>query len=162
VATLLLAAVVRPDGKACIAPASGDGTGLKSNQFMLAADAKLVSSGIKVRAGGGVREFVLAADLLLLSVLERKSPEGGLLDGVAAPAAAAEAEHQVQRRLLLDVVVGQGAAVIQLLPGEDEALLVRRDTCTGCAEMDTVHQLKQQRDSTMRTHGFNNFQLSRA
>jgi hypothetical protein len=28
--------------------------------------------------------------------------------------------------------------------------------------MDTVHQLKQQRDSTMRTHGFNNFQLSRA
>ena len=29
--------------------------------------------------------------------------------------------------LLLDVVVGQGAAILQLLAGEDEALLVRRD-----------------------------------
>ena len=50
-------------------------------------------------------------------------------EGVAAPAAAAEAEHQVQRGLLLDAVVGQGAVVIQLLPGEDEPLLVRRDAC---------------------------------
>ena len=45
------------------------------------------------------------------------------LDGEAA----AEAEHEVQRRLLLDVVVGQRAPVLQLLPGEDEPLLVRRD-----------------------------------
>ena len=29
--------------------------------------------------------------------------------------------------LLLDVVVGQGAAVLQLLAGEDETLLVRGD-----------------------------------
>ena len=29
--------------------------------------------------------------------------------------------------LLLDVVVGQGASVLQLLPGEDETLLVGRD-----------------------------------
>jgi hypothetical protein len=35
----------------------------------------------------------------------------------------------VQRGLLLDVVVGQGALVLQLLPGEDQALLVRRDAC---------------------------------
>jgi hypothetical protein len=41
--------------------------------------------------------------------------------------AAAQAQHQVQRRLLLDVVVGQRAAVLQLLAGEDQALLVRRD-----------------------------------
>jgi hypothetical protein len=33
----------------------------------------------------------------------------------------------VERRLLLDVVVAQGAAVLELLAGEDEALLVRRD-----------------------------------
>ena len=39
--------------------------------------------------------------------------------------AAAQAQHQVQRGLLLDVVVCQGAAVLQLLAGEDEALLVR-------------------------------------
>jgi len=41
--------------------------------------------------------------------------------------AAAQAQHQVQRRLLLDVVVRQRAAVLQLLAGEDEALLVRGD-----------------------------------
>jgi hypothetical protein len=34
----------------------------------------------------------------------------------------------VQRRLLLDVVVGERAAVLQLLSGEDQTLLVRRDT----------------------------------
>ena len=32
--------------------------------------------------------------------------------------------------LLLDVVVGKGAAILKLLPGEDQALLVRRDACT--------------------------------
>jgi len=41
--------------------------------------------------------------------------------------AAAQAQHQVQRRLLLDVVVGERAAVLELLAGEDQALLVRRD-----------------------------------
>ena len=41
--------------------------------------------------------------------------------------AAAKAEHQVQGGLLLDVVVGEGAAILQLLPGEDEALLIRGD-----------------------------------
>merc|ERR1712072_1601418 len=38
-----------------------------------------------------------------------------------------ETEHQVQRRLLLDVVVGKSAAVLQLLAGEDQTLLIRRD-----------------------------------
>lgn len=36
-----------------------------------------------------------------------------------------QAEHQVQSRLLLDVVVGEGAAILELLAGEDETLLVR-------------------------------------
>jgi hypothetical protein len=35
----------------------------------------------------------------------------------------------VQRGLLLDVVVGQGAAILQLLAGKDQALLVRGDAC---------------------------------
>ena len=43
--------------------------------------------------------------------------------------AAAETEDEVQRRLLLDVVVGERAAVLELLAGEDEALLVGRDAC---------------------------------
>jgi hypothetical protein len=36
-----------------------------------------------------------------------------------------ETEHKVQGRLLLDVVVGKGAAVLELLAGEDETLLIR-------------------------------------
>ena len=40
---------------------------------------------------------------------------------------AAQAQHQVERGLLLDVVVRQGAAVLELLPREDQALLVGRD-----------------------------------
>ena len=36
-------------------------------------------------------------------------------------------QHQMQRGLLLDVVVAQCAAVLQLLAREDQALLVRGD-----------------------------------
>ena len=36
--------------------------------------------------------------------------------------AAAEAQHQVESALLLDVVVGQGAAILELLASEDQAL----------------------------------------
>ena len=39
-----------------------------------------------------------------------------------------EAQHEVQRGLLLDVVVRQRATIFQLLPRENQALLVRRDT----------------------------------
>ena len=42
-------------------------------------------------------------------------------------AAAAQAQHQVEGRLLLDVVVRQRAAVLELLACEDQALLVGRD-----------------------------------
>ena len=74
----------------------------------------------------GVASIALAADHLVLAVLERELEEVEVDLGVGA-ALAAEAEHQVQRGLLLDVVVGQGALVLQLLPGEDEVLLVRWD-----------------------------------
>jgi len=33
----------------------------------------------------------------------------------------------VKRRLLLDVIIGQGAPILQLLAREDQALLVGRD-----------------------------------
>lgn len=36
-----------------------------------------------------------------------------------------QAEDQVEGRLLLDVVIGEGAAIFKLLSGEDETLLVR-------------------------------------
>jgi hypothetical protein len=38
-----------------------------------------------------------------------------------------KAEDEVESRLLLDVVVGESAAVFKLLAGENKTLLVRRD-----------------------------------
>ena len=42
--------------------------------------------------------------------------------------ATTETEDQVEGGLLLDVVIGQGAAILKLLASENQALLVRRDT----------------------------------
>ena len=39
----------------------------------------------------------------------------------------AQAQHEVQRGLLLDVVIREGASVLELLPGEDETLLIGGD-----------------------------------
>jgi len=39
--------------------------------------------------------------------------------------AATETQHQVESRLLLDVVVAQGPSILELLAGEDETLLIR-------------------------------------
>mmetsp|Transcript_23860 Transcript_23860/g.49945 ORF Transcript_23860/g.49945 Transcript_23860/m.49945 type:complete len:257 (+) Transcript_23860:233-1003(+) len=41
--------------------------------------------------------------------------------------AAAKTQYQVEGGFLLDVVVGEGAAVLELLSGEDETLLIRGD-----------------------------------
>jgi hypothetical protein len=38
-----------------------------------------------------------------------------------------KAEDEVESRLLLDVVVGESAAIFKLLAGENKTLLVRRD-----------------------------------
>jgi len=38
-----------------------------------------------------------------------------------------KAEHQVKCGFLLNVVVGKGAAVFELLAGENETLLIRRN-----------------------------------
>jgi len=39
-----------------------------------------------------------------------------------------ESEHEMEGGLLLDVVVGEGSAVLELLSSEDESLLIWRDT----------------------------------
>jgi hypothetical protein len=41
--------------------------------------------------------------------------------------ATTEAEDEVEGGLLLDVVIGKGAAILKLLAGENQALLIRRD-----------------------------------
>jgi len=42
--------------------------------------------------------------------------------------ATTKTQHQVQGGFLLDIVVSKGAAILQLLAGEDQTLLVRGDT----------------------------------
>ena len=64
--------------------------------------------------------------LLLVLVLLR----GRVVLLLALLRAAAQTQHQVERRLLLDVVVAQRPAVLQLLAGEDQPLLVGRNACT--------------------------------
>ena len=43
-------------------------------------------------------------------------------------ASASQPQDQVQGRLLLDVVVAEGATILELLPSEDQTLLVRGDS----------------------------------
>ena len=63
-------------------------------------------------------------------------------------------EDEVERRLLLDVVVGQGAAVLELLASEDETLLVGRNTLLvlnlGLDVIDRVGRLDFKRDCLAR------------
>ena len=63
-----------------------------------------------------------AADHLVAVVLLGQDPQAGLDD--AAP----ESEHQVEGRLLLDVVVRQGPTILKLLSSEDQPLLIRGNT----------------------------------
>jgi hypothetical protein len=60
-----------------------------------------------------------------LKHVDQRCLVAALEDGLEGTAA--QAQHQVHRALLLDVVVGEGAAVLQLLAREDEALLVGGD-----------------------------------
>jgi hypothetical protein len=62
----------------------------------------------------------LPANHLITVVLHRQRLERRLDQTTTQP------QNQVQRRLLLDIVVGEGAAVFELLAREDEALLVWR------------------------------------
>merc|ERR1712020_583988 len=63
---------------------------------------------------------------MLIGVGVRPYKVGGAR-AVISSEATTEAEHQVERRLLLDVVVAKGAAVLKLLSSENEALLIGRD-----------------------------------
>lgn len=101
VAAFLLAAVDGTWGKASVA---------------LAADPAFTLT--HLHCGGGWRR--LNAHLVAV-VLGGEGLERGLDDTTA------QTEDEMQCRLLLDVVVGEGATVLELLAGEDQALLVRRD-----------------------------------
>ena len=51
---------------------------------------------------------------------------------LALLATTTEAEDEVQRRFLLDVVVGQGSAILELLASEDQTLLIGGDAFLVC------------------------------
>ena len=78
------------------------------------------------------RDALLVLDLGLDVVdrVRRLDLEGDRLAGERLDEdlhATAEAEHEVEGRLLLDVAVREGVAVLELLAREDQALLVGRD-----------------------------------
>merc|ERR1719504_426866 len=76
---------------------------------------------------GGNALLVLNLGLDVVNGVRRLDIEG---DGLAGEGlhkdlhTATETENQVQSRLLLDVVVRKGAAILELLAGEDETLLI--------------------------------------
>jgi len=74
--------------------------------------------------------------------------------GEEALAAAAQSQHQMERGFLLDVVVGESSTVLELLTGEDEALLVGRDAFLvldfGLDVLDRVGRLDFERDRLTR------------
>jgi hypothetical protein len=79
------------------------------------------------------RDTLLVLDLLFHVVdgISRLNLEG---DGFAGEGlhedlhTTTETEDKMESRLLLDVVVGERSAILKLLSGEDETLLIRRDS----------------------------------
>ncbi|ORY07323.1 hypothetical protein K493DRAFT_106674 [Basidiobolus meristosporus CBS 931.73] len=67
-------------------------------------------------------------DLLVL-VLDLLGGSVGLL--LSLLGTTTKTENQVEGRLLLDVVVGESTAILELLTSEDQTLLIRRDSCRG-------------------------------
>ena len=96
-----------------------------------AAVLKLLSSEDEALLIGRDALLVLDLGLNVVDGVGRLDLEG---DGLAGKSldedlhTTSETEHQVEGGLLLDVIVGKSAAVLELLAGEDEALLVGRDT----------------------------------
>ena len=79
---------------------------------------------------------------------------GGVDLLLALLATTTQAQHEVKGRLLLDVVVAQGAAILKLLAGEDKTLLVRGDALLvldlGLDVVDGVGRLHLKGDSLTR------------
>ena len=82
-----------------------------------------MTTGLLPAVGGpGVEPGVaLPADHLVAVVPLGQDAQGGLDDS------SSQSEHEVEGGLLLDVVIRQSPAVLQLLTGEDQPLLIRRN-----------------------------------
>mmetsp|Transcript_1041 Transcript_1041/g.1806 ORF Transcript_1041/g.1806 Transcript_1041/m.1806 type:complete len:162 (-) Transcript_1041:6-491(-) len=97
---------------------------------------------------GGKAGVALAADGLLAVVLLGEEGEGGVVD------TATKTEDEMEGGLLLDIVVGEGSAVLELLTGEDKTLLIRGDALLildlGLYVVDGVGRLDIEGDSLAR------------
>merc|ERR1719270_2734686 len=92
-------------------------------QLLLGSKIVGVATGLLPAVGSpGVQPGVaLPADNLVTVVFLGQNPQGGLDDSTP------QSEDQVEGGLLLDVVVRQGPAILQLLAGKDQPLLIGRD-----------------------------------
>ena len=92
-------------------------------ELLLGSEVVAVAARLLPAVGGpGVEPGVaLPADHLVAVVPLGQDTQGGLDD--SSP----QSEDQVEGRLLLDVVVRQSPAVLQLLPSKDQPLLIRRN-----------------------------------
>ena len=74
--------------------------------------------------------------------------------------ATTQSQHQVQRALLLNVVVGEGATILQLLARKDQALLVWRNALLvlhlRLDTLDRVHGLHLECDGLARERAHEN------
>ena len=71
---------------------------------------------------GGETGIAFTADRLLAIKCLGQSGKGRVVNSTT------KAEDEVQGGLLLDIVVGEGSAVLELLSSEDETLLIRGDS----------------------------------
>ena len=73
-------------------------------------------------------DVTLSANHLIGLVLSGEGHESWLDLDLSHAHASSESEHEMESGLLLDVVVGKGSSVLQLLSSEDESLLVWGNT----------------------------------
>ena len=92
---------------------------------------KLLSSKDKTLLIRGDSFLILNLSLDIINGVARLDVEGDGLSGKSLDEdlhSSAETEHQMEGRLLLDVVVAQGAAILKLLSSKDKTLLIRGDS----------------------------------
>ena len=127
-------------------------TGVSALHLLLGADVTVVAT-LALAAVDGLgweTSVALAADHLLALVDTSESGQRWL-DLDAADTATAETEHQMESGLLLDVVVAESAAVLELLSGEDQSLLIGRDALLvlDLGPIQQVHQVSKLQESCM-------------
>ena len=127
-------------------------TRVSALHLLLGADVTVVAT-LALAAVDGLgweTSVALAADHLLALVDTSESGQRWL-DLDAADTATAETEHQMESGLLLDVVVAESAAVLELLSGEDQSLLIGRDALLvlDLGPIQQVHQVSKLQESCM-------------